>query len=326
LNLVCKGNPIILLAHTFATAVMPKTRSDRSPSPTIELCPPSGDRRDQNMVLPDRASQLEQDSKPAALTSTPVLGIPPPEPFSDGAENLRAFLGQCKRTFKLYPSSFEVEERKVLWASSYLRGPARQWFQSIDERDDDPRTTDFALFSQALTELYGTPVSVRVNACKLTDLRQTSTVAKYAAEFDALAYNLTWGDGGYRDQFYMGLKENIKDLLMEIGYDTMSFAELKSLAIQKDQMLQKRKSERALARAAPTGMTSSDELSRGPENYSGIFRRRGLPESERARRRREGLCHYCGASEHQVDNCPSRSRIKRPRLAATAESGNVQPQ
>ena len=287
-------------------------------------------------MLQARIAELEQELRDLKLREDPRLAdrvsasnLTPtaPEPFSDGVENLSIFLHQCRVAFDSCPSQFESEKKKVLWASAYLRGSAFRWFKAIYENDVDPRITNFSLFSQALMELHGDPKMVQPNACKLSTLRQTTTVAQYAADFDHLANNLDWGDGGFRDMFYKGLQEKIKDLLMEAQPDTLTYADLKRLALQKDKMLQKRENERALMEAAPYGRESPDGRYGRPQNYSGISRRRGpLTEAERDRRRREGLCLYCGESGHKLDDCSAGRYRGRVQIAATAESGNDPPQ
>ena len=157
---------------------MPRTRSDRSPSPSpkTEHSSPDADARDQYNMLQDQIAELQQqltDLKlrqgptPADHVSAPNSTVVSPEPFSDGAKNLIIFLSQCRNAFNQHPSQFQSEEQKVVWAGSYLSGPAFRWYHLSYVNGDDQEVRDFKHFADALTELYGDPNLARSNVRKL---------------------------------------------------------------------------------------------------------------------------------------------------------------
>jgi hypothetical protein len=69
------------------------------------------------------------------------------------------------------------------------------------------------------------------------------SVAEYAAEFEAKRQYLAWNDMAFRDQFYLGLKEEVKDDIAPVGKPA-DLAGLKDLAIRLDTRLSERRLER----------------------------------------------------------------------------------
>ncbi|KAF9368013.1 hypothetical protein CPB97_005056 [Podila verticillata] len=74
--------------------------------------------------------------------------------------------------------------------------------------------TDFEIFEKAMTNSYGIANAPVTAAAKIKTLRQTSTVATYATEFQCLAMDLTWNNDALAHQFECGLKDSILDALV----------------------------------------------------------------------------------------------------------------
>ena len=64
---------------------------------------------------------------PAPIIIKP-LKINTPEPFDGGRGKLRAFFSQVELFFGFNADRFPTDKYKVLFASTYLRGPAFEWF------------------------------------------------------------------------------------------------------------------------------------------------------------------------------------------------------
>ena len=82
---------------------------------------------------------------PAPVIIKP-LKINTPETFDSGSGKLQAFFSQVKLFFVFNAERFPTDKHKVLFASTYLRGPAFEWFNSFltdflnnkpDERDNN---------------------------------------------------------------------------------------------------------------------------------------------------------------------------------------------
>ena len=87
---------------------------------------------------------------PEILIPVPViikpLKINTPELFEGSRGKLQAFFSQVELFFGLNAERFPTDKHKVLFASTYLRGPAFEWFNSFltdflnnkpDKRDND---------------------------------------------------------------------------------------------------------------------------------------------------------------------------------------------
>jgi len=73
-------------------------------------------------------------------------------------------------------------------------------------------------------------------------LHQTGSVAEYAARFKSKKQYMHWNDEALRDQFYLNLKEELKEEITPIGWPK-TYAELKTLAIRLDARLFERRLE-----------------------------------------------------------------------------------
>ena len=81
-----------------------------------------------------------------ALVIIKPLKINTPEPFDGSKGKLQAFFFQIELFFGFNVDRFSTDKHKVLFASTYLRGPAFKWFNSFlmdflnnepNKRDDD---------------------------------------------------------------------------------------------------------------------------------------------------------------------------------------------
>ena len=84
------------------------------------------------------------------------------------------------------------ELEKIVFAVSYLGGAPADWWDSLFQKYEESQTkgidppsefTSFAAFSQSLTMSYGDPDLNGTMERRLYTLRQTYSVANYAAEF-----------------------------------------------------------------------------------------------------------------------------------------------
>jgi hypothetical protein len=64
-----------------------------------------------------------------------VIKVKTPDSFQEEQTKLRAFVSQCETYFRFNQASFMTNENKVVFASTYLRGSAYDWFE--------PTLTDF---------------------------------------------------------------------------------------------------------------------------------------------------------------------------------------
>ena len=169
---------------------------------------------------------------PKIPASAPViikpLKINTPEPFDDGRGKLQAFFSQVKLIFGFNAERFFTDEHKVLFASTYLRGPAFEWFNSfltdflnneLDKRDDDTVkvTQNYSNFKNNLGQVYGNFDKEHLAERRMQSLRQTGFAANYASKVQQLAAQTQWGAVSLVAQFYKGLKDRVKDNVARVN-------------------------------------------------------------------------------------------------------------
>jgi len=196
---------------------------------------------EQNQMLWNRHMPLEGEYYEQATTSHKGAHmepkIPDPPVFSDSRKELLPFLVKCQLKFEGQPSCFPAERSKILYAGSRLEGPAFQWFQPllaqypVGPTTTPPELASFEAFQAVLNNLYGDLNLETTVVREIRSLHQTGSVAEYAARFKSKKQYMHWNDETLRDQFYLNLKEELKDEIAPIGPPT-TYAELKALAIR----------------------------------------------------------------------------------------------
>ena len=133
-----------------------------------------------------------------ALVIIKPLKINTPEPFDDGNGKLRAFFSQMELFFGFNAKRFPTNKHKVLFASTYQRGPAFEWFNSFltdflnnkpDERDNDMMkvTQNYSNFKNKLRQVFGNFDKKHSAEHRMQSLQQTGPAANYASKFQQLA-------------------------------------------------------------------------------------------------------------------------------------------
>ena len=134
---------------------------------------------------------------PAPVIIKP-LKINTPEPFDGSKRKLRAFFSQVELFFGFNADRFPTDKHKVLFASTYLRGPAFEWFNSFlmdflnnkpDKRDNDTVkvTQNYSNFKNKLRQVFGHFDKEHSVERRMQSLRQTEFAANYASKFQQLA-------------------------------------------------------------------------------------------------------------------------------------------
>lgn len=229
---------------------------------------------------------------------------------------------------------FTDDRSKVMFAASYLRGPAFSWFEPHLQGTNDELLQSYARFTEELTSNLGDPDRLRTLTRELQSLKQTASAAAYSSKFYNISSYLSWNDSALKDQYYTGLKSEVKDALAYANVDPATLKELSDLAIRLDNRLHERRMDNTRAsgtRQAPltsrgpaSGASSSHTTaSSGPSamDLDGTRSKKFKPLTSQERQRRidNRLCLYCGESGHGVAQCPNKvSPGQKPaRLQAT---------
>ena len=224
---------------------------------------------------------------------------------------------QCDLIFRHQPSQYFSPAARVAFIANLTTGDALNWAQAtLCARPglyDDCET-----FLAEFKKLFDHPTAGQDVGTRLTSLHQGNrTVAAYSTEFRTIAAGSGWNDTALRSAFRQGLSESIKDELMRDKPSTLD--DLVSLAIEVDERIRERRSERARsqpntsARALPAVLPCHPNSSAALELMvtaapSGeepmqVGRAR-LTAAEQEFCRAKGLCMYCGQRGHTRKDCP----------------------
>lgn len=237
-----------------------------------------------------------------------------PDKYDGSRGNCRAFLNQIQLVFRLQPSKYPDDKTRVGAIGTLLTGHAAAWFSPLFEQDS-PLLYDLKAFKEEFEQTFGEFDRTSTAANRIRALKQgSSPVSKYAAEFRLLASDLAaWGEAALIDQFYRGLNDEVKDLLLTIALP-QSLNEAVSQAVRCDNRLFERSQERKM-RYQPSWPGREDVARSGPAPMEIDLAKqaarndisKNAKEEERQRRRSNNLCYYCGDPGHMVKGCPKKS-------------------
>ena len=157
-----------------------------------------------------------------SLTSGMKIKIPPPDKFLEEQRMLSSFLTQLDTYIHLNHIMFRKEADKVLYASSYLRSNALNWFEPTlwdymenEKKDRDDKMNEiFASleeFKKQIRIMFGTVNQERTAEREICNIVQKGAAVTYAANFQRHAAYMNWDDTALTAQYYKGLKDFIKD-------------------------------------------------------------------------------------------------------------------
>jgi len=236
-----------------------------------------------------------------------------PETFDGTQGSLEEFQMQLRLYFLFNRAQFASEAEKVLYAYSFLRGRAsrglrpylKDWLD-CHGNEGTPRTEtrlifhDYEQFEIKLDELYGIPNEETYADRHIRRLRQTTSVASYASEFQRYAADLGRNDAALRSQFYLGLKDAVKAELSR-GRGVTSMTAMVKSAREIDERLQELKSDRLMYADPGRGRSFARRDPYGPEPMELDATRKG-PERSSGRNRKV-RCYRCQHMGHIARDC-----------------------
>jgi hypothetical protein len=105
--------------------------------------------------------------------------------------------------------------------------------------------SNFETFLEVFTKAFGEHDKVRWATTKIRSLRQGSRSASvYASDFRQLASDINWGEKALVSQFYWGLRDDVKDMLLTLP-DPQTLNEAISQAVKyENRLFQRRQDQR----------------------------------------------------------------------------------
>ena len=188
------------------------------------------------------------NSRPKLGNSEPKIADPPM--FKGDRAKLLPFLTKCQLKFEGQPSQFGNDRAKVLYAGTRLEGTPFSWFQPLikswpvgtPSELGPAEICTWEAFQESLTSIYGDPNLAATADREIHALKQTGSVAEYAAKFESHKQYLGWNDPAFRDVFYRGLDKDIKNIMAAFG-KPVTYKLLKELAVRLDSRFEERRLE-----------------------------------------------------------------------------------
>lgn len=306
-------------------------------------------------------SLLRSQSQAQPAPPPPVQPAPPPavapalphgtprfkEPFVFGgsAAEVEPWIDEITNAVFLQSATLPDDYRRSLYLAGYLKqGSPKSWYYGV-KASSPHLLSDFSALLDNFRSHFGDSDLSATSLRKLKELKQTGSCASYASKSRELHQHLSINDFTKCDMFYEGLKESVKDVLINIKR-SHNFDIFVEQCTEIDNRLHAREVEkRAANKSAPrTDKSAPRPQARAPAPTpapapaptvapaaSGVIpmeidavRRGPLSTAEKERRRKEGLCLYCGQGQHTISNCPNMSaKAKAASKTNAAPSGKV---
>ena len=213
------------LSSIYAPPTSPQASQPSSYDPRFQsYAPPTS-------TLPEDYAPLFYRSHHSSLTSGSLNGSqvttaePPtslrsPDIFTGrNPAKLIPFISQCILWFIARPYGFLAQRDSVLFASSYLCGPAGSWWMNVlAEYPLSPLVDDWYLFTTQLFELFGTRNLRQTAQRALLNMKmsETAQVTEYIITFNSYVPYAGWNDSACVSQFYRGLANRLKDMFQYV--------------------------------------------------------------------------------------------------------------
>jgi len=136
------------------------------------------------------------------------------------------------------PRKFPTERDRVLFAASYLRDLANQWWMPLlTQAPPAPLLDDWATFTSELHQMFGNQhlQVTSQNAILDMKMKEEGRVSEYLVRFNSHAVYTGWNDAALANHFYRGLPRRIKERFM-YTHRPQTLVAMRAQALDFDQM------------------------------------------------------------------------------------------
>lgn len=300
----------------------------------------------QNLSIPQPAASVVP--APPPIDPTVQKGTPkfnPPRVFTGKGADVEPFISEIKAACYLQRGSLPTVRDKITFVDTYLgQGNPKLWYAALPATDKDALLS-FENLLDAFRKRFGDPDIADTALNKLKTMKQGDKPAtSYESRFREQLQYLNLSDDTKIIMFYDGLHEEVKDGISQRDTLPTVFDQYTAIVSAVDARVQKRRRERIRdakdmkgskptpsrsashytpppptptpSHSTPAGLSSALPPGEPMEIDATKTKRGPLTEDERERRRREGLCGYCGLGKHSIDSCPNMSARAKKNFAA----------
>ena len=297
-------------------------------------------------------------ARPQVVYQAKLPKMPEIEPFEGDSTDLPRFLADLKSRFVTHGALYPTDRAKCFCLLALMKTGtiAKDWATPILEDPQERQLTrPWPEFLELFKKRFHNPNLQDQLWREARELRQTTSVSTYIAKFELLhGYGrLATLEAQMGRMFYDGLLPQIKNLLMSVlRLDKSDYTQLKDYALEADERWTGFKADRTFNQAY-TGTKDANKKPTSPPTAqitttTTTTQSKGAPQTkattdassqqrihtipkkgekisqeEKDRRRREGLCLYCGKTGHLAQTCLEKSNATRLAATATPEASSA---
>jgi hypothetical protein len=260
---------------------------------------------------------------PPTFTIPKEVRVKKPEPFS-GKKGWEAknFIMRMEVYFNDYEQGTFNDNRKITTTLVNMSpGESMNWsdpiLRCVSSRTAHAYTTNWRTFKEAFLLNFPDPIKKEKAIRELGKLSQTKSAQSYASQFRALSQEVSWDQAAMINKFKEGLKPEVRMEIMKMTMlapaDALQAFTLENwieLAIRTDDMMFSTQRFNPKAnipstssyRPSGSGLPSKQTTSR-PSQEKGKMHNVKVPDEQKQRWRKDGLCIKCGKPNHNMSEC-----------------------
>ena len=258
-----------------------------------------------------------------------------PDPYNGDPEKLQEFLTSLRSYHLYYPIQFTTDELKVRHAMGFLKDRARRLFEPMireyvnkpyEERGEVTKYVyeKYENFETELRHACGITDEKRQAEIKIRQLKQKGSAAAYLAEYRYQASRLNWNEEAHMAQVYLGLKEEVKDALVNIRPKPKNLNELTAIVVEiDDQQYERRREKQAMKTGgshnpkwnknnANQGKRRHVDTQHGTEPGPMVLGATQRDNHRKPRDMSKVKCYNCNRFGHMANICPEPKKPRDP--------------